>query len=196
VTRLILASVCVAGAVALTPAQTAPDPAGLLSRLTVETYDQAEACGRAGAACAVEPYQLCPAVARQYSVRLATPFSRVAIGVLENLKIGKPGRGMERANANRWGTGIYVLPAERSSAAAGIDSVEIRREALVIQPLTRTVGPIAVTMPDGSSRQLSRGYFSFSPEAFAPGADIVLVLKGTAGEITCAVDRARLRVLR
>jgi hypothetical protein len=196
VTRSILAFVCAAGAVALASAQTGPDAAGILPRLTVETYDQAKACGRDGEACAVEPYRLCPAVSQQYSVRLATPFSRVAVGVLENLKIGKPGRGMERGNANRWGTGVYVLPAERSSAAAGIDSLEIRREALVIQPLTRTVGPIAVTMQDGSSRQLSRGYFSFSPEAFAPGADIVLVFKGTAGEITCPVNRARLQVLR
>jgi hypothetical protein len=104
---------------------------------------------------------------------------------------------MDRGNANRWGTGIYVLPAEGSASAAGIEHVEVRRESLVIQPLTRTVGPIAVAMPDGSSRNLARGYFSFSPEAFAPGVDVTLVLKGTAGATaTCVVDRARLQTLR
>jgi hypothetical protein len=169
---------------------------GVLPRLTPETYDQAKACGRAGADCASTPYLMCPSESAQYSIRIATPFSRVASAVLENLKLGKPGRGMDRSNANRWGMGLYVLPAEGSARAAGIEHVEIRRDGLVIQPKTATVGPIAVKMTDGSSKQLARGYFSFAPENFAPSTDVTLVLKGTAGETTCVIDRARLQKLR
>jgi hypothetical protein len=173
------------------------DASGILPRLTAESHEEAKACGRQGTECAVTPYQVCPSEAARYSVRLATPFSRVALAVFENLKSGRSGRGMDRGNANRWGTGVYVVPTEGSANAAGIDHVEVRRESLVIQPLTRTVGPIAVAMPDGSSKSLARGYFSFSPEAFAPGVDVTLVLKETAGATTsCVVDRTRLQSLR
>jgi hypothetical protein len=184
-------------AVATISSAQSPEATGIFPRLTAETHGEAKACGKQGAECAIAPYEVCPAESSRYSVRLATPFSRVALAVFENLKSGRSGRGMDRGNANRWGTGIYVLPAEGSASAAGIEHVEVRRESLVIQPLTRTVGPIAVAMPDGSSRNLARGYFSFSPEAFAPGVDVTLVLKGTAGATaTCVVDRARLQTLR
>jgi hypothetical protein len=103
---------------------------------------------------------------------------------------------MDRGNANRWGTGVYVLPAEHSAAAAGVQRTEIRREGRVIQPLTTTVGPVTVPMADGSSRQLARGYFAFPPDAFAPSDDLKIVFSGSAGETTCVLDRPRLQALR
>jgi len=169
---------------------------GVIPRLSADAYEQAKLCGRAGAECAVAPYQVCPSESARYSVRIATPFSRVASAVLEGLRSGKPGRGMDRGNANRWGTGIYVLPAERSVSAAGIERIELRRDGRVIQPLTTTVGPIAVPMPDGSSKQLSRGYFAFPPEAFDASEDVSIVFTGSPGESSCILDRARLQTLR
>jgi hypothetical protein len=169
---------------------------GIIPRLSSEAYEQAKLCGRAGEECAVAPYQVCPSERARYSVRVATPFSRVASAVFEGLKSDKPGRGMDRGNANRWGTGIYVLPAERSAGAAGIERLEIRRDGRVIQPLTTTVGPIGVPMPDGSTKQLARGYFAFTPEVFAPSADVTIALTGSSGETKCVVDRSRLAALR
>jgi len=169
---------------------------GIIPRLSPDTYEQAKTCGRSGADCAVAPYQVCPSENTRYSVRIATPFSRVASATLEGVKSGKPGRGMDRENANRWGTGVYVLPAERSASASGIMGLEIRREGRVIEPLTITVGPIAVSMPDGSSKQLARGYFAFPPDAFASASEVALVFSGSPGQTTCVIDRARLAALR
>jgi hypothetical protein len=103
---------------------------------------------------------------------------------------------MDRANANRWGVGVYVLPAERSAEAAGIDRIEIRRDGHIIRPLTTTVGPIAVPMPDGSSRRLDRGYFAYPPETFAPTSDVTIALYGSSGESACVIPRAQLQKLR
>jgi hypothetical protein len=184
------------GLAAIAGAQEPPPAHGVIPRLSAEAYEQAKACGRAGAECATTPYQLCPSESERYQIRIATPFSRVASSMFEGVKAGKPGRVMERSNANRWGTGVYVLPAERSMTAAGIERLEIRREGRAIQPLTTTVGPIAVPMPDGSSRQIARGYFAFPPETFAPSGDITLVLTGSSGQHECLLDRARLETLR
>jgi hypothetical protein len=103
---------------------------------------------------------------------------------------------MDRANANRWGTGVYVLPTARSTEAAGIESIEIRRAGEIIRPLTTTIGPIAVAMPDGSSRRLDRGYFAVPAAAFAPTSDVMLALFGTSGESACRITRAELHKLR
>jgi hypothetical protein len=183
---------------AVLQAQEPPSPTqGIIPRLSVEAYNQAKACGRAGAECATTPYLVCPSLAAQYSIRLATPFSRVASAVLENIKSGKPGRGMDRGNANQWGTGVYVLPAEHSSTAAGIERMEIRRQGQTIQPLTTTVGPISVPGADGSSRPLTRGYFAFDASAFEPSADITLSFVGTSSEtVTCEIERRTLQNLR
>jgi hypothetical protein len=66
----------------------------------------------------------------------------------------------------------------------------------VIQPDTATVAPISATLPDGSTRVLSRGFFAFAPAVFDPSADVTIVFAGRAGETTCTLDRARLRALR
>jgi hypothetical protein len=103
---------------------------------------------------------------------------------------------MERVNANRWGTGIYVYPAATSRNADGIQRLELRREGRVIQPLTATVGPITTIAADGSKKQLTRGYFAFPPDAFAPSADLTLVLVGASGETSCVLDSSRLKAIR
>jgi hypothetical protein len=195
-TLLVIASVLLGSATWSAHQASVDSPSGALPQLGAETFDQAKACGRRGADCAVTPYELCRSERQRYIVKLATPFSRVASSVFEGLASGRSGRGMDRANANRWGTGIYVLPTEGSTDAAGIERLEIRRDSLNIEPRTVTVGPVTVRMPDGRSKQLARGYFSFAPEVFAPTASITLVLKGTAGEITCLVDRTRLLAIR
>jgi hypothetical protein len=173
-----------------------PPEEGIIARLSAEAFEEAKACGRAGAECATAPYLVCPAENARYSIRVATPFSRVASAALDAVQSGRPGRGMDRANANRWGIGVYVLPAERSAEAAGIESVEIRRDGQVIRPLTTTVGPIAVPMPDGSSRRLDRGYFAFPPGTFAPTSDVTMALFGSSGESACIITRGQLEKLR
>jgi hypothetical protein len=170
---------------------------GVIARLTKDTQAQAMECGKAGPECAVQPYQLCPADRpRRYDARLATPFSRVASAAYEAQRTGKRRRAMELAAVNRWGVGIYVLPADRSAEADAIQRVEIRREGKVIAPITTTVGPIAAAMPEGSTKQLARGFFSFPPDAFSPSADVTVVFISAGGEQTCIVDRSRLKSLR
>jgi len=174
-----------------------PSPeGGVIARLSAEAFEEAKACGRAGAECASAPYFVCPSESARYSIRIATPFSRVASAALDAIQSGRPGRGMDRANANRWGVGVYVLPADRSAAAAGIESVEIQRDGQIIRPLTTTVGPIAVPMPDGSSRSLNRGYFAFPPGTFAPTSDVTMALHGSSGETTCLITQEQLQKLR
>ena len=189
-------ALAMASAGVVTPSHQQTGASGIIVPLTAENYERAKACGRAGEQCAVTPYLLCPSESRRYSVRLATPFSRVALAVFESSKNGTSARGMDRANANRWGTGVYVLPAERSVEAAGIERVEIQREGRTVQPLSSTVGAVTVRMPDGSTKQLKRGYFPFSSDAFIPTADLTLVLTGSEGETRCTIDREQLRLLQ
>jgi hypothetical protein len=170
---------------------------GVIVRLTKDTQAQAVRCGQAGAECAVQPYQLCPADRpRRYDARLATPFSRVASAAYDAQRTGKRRRAMELAAANRWGVGIYVVPADRSAEADAIQRVEIRREGKVITPITTTVGPIAATMPNGSTKQLARGFFSFPPDAFSPSADVTVAFISANAEQTCVIDQSRLTSLR
>jgi hypothetical protein len=191
-----LGALCLSASVSVTHRQEPPPASGIIPSLTAEDYEQAKSCGRAGPQCAITPYQVCSSENIHYIVSVATPFSRVATAVLEGMRTGRPGRGMDRGNANRWGTGVYVLPAELSIDAAGIERIEIQRDERTVQPLTTTVGPVAVRMPDGSSKQLTRGYFAFPADAFTPTTDIKLVLSGPGGIATCTVDRPRLRGLR
>jgi hypothetical protein len=171
--------------------------AGILTHLTAADHSQAMACGRSGAECAVVPYQLCPSeIGGRYSAQLATPFSRVAKAAFEGARSGRPVRRMERGAANQWGTGIYVFPAERSVNADAIQRMEIRREGRVIQPLTTTVAPMTATQPHGTAKLLTRGYFGFASEAFAPSADVTIVFIGSSGTTTCTLDREHLQAIR
>lgn len=184
-------------AVAVLAQTTSSDRGGVLTRLTPSTVDEAVACGRSGVECAVNPYALCPDPAGHYSARIATPFSRVASAAFEAQKNGRQGRPMTPAAVNRWGIGIYVFPADKSPQADAIERVEVRSNGKVITPLTSTVGPIAATMIDGSTKQLARGFFTFPPETFSATADVAVVFVGRAsGETTCVLDVARLKQLR
>ena len=169
---------------------------GIIERLTLETHEQAVACGRAGAACAVDPYELCPSRTGRYSARITTPYSRVASGVLEALKKGRRPRPMTPGLATRWGLGVYVFPAEHSINADAIQRVEIRREGHVFRPTTSTVAPFAAEMPDGSRRQLARGFFAFPFGALSPESDATIVFIGAAGDTACTLTRDALRKLR
>ena len=170
-------------------------PRGIIVKLTAETHQEAVACGRAGAACAIAPYELCPEGGR-YAARIATPFSRVASGVFNALRERRRPNPMTFGVATRWGVGIYVLPAERSATADAIESLEIRRDGRVMHPVTSTVAPVQVTRSDGSSATLSRGFFTFSPEIFEPSAGVTVVFVGRAGESTCLLPPDRLTALR
>jgi len=170
---------------------------GIIERLTKDTLAQALACGQSGAECAVSPYQLCPADGpRRYDARIATPFSRVALATFEAGQAGRRGRPMEPAAVNRWGVGIYVFPAGASAEADAIQRVEIRREGKVIQPKTSTGGPIAAQMPDGSTKQLARGFFSFPAEVFNASDEVIVVFISAAAVTTCPLDRSKLKSLR
>jgi hypothetical protein len=172
-------------------------PPGVLPHLTVDTYAEAVACGRKGPDCAVTPYELCPSqVGGRYSARIATPYSRVASAVLDEVRSGKPSRGMDRGAANRWGVGVFVYPAENSAKAEAIQRLEIRREGRIIKPTTSTVGPITIVLSDGSSKQLARGFFAFAADTFVPTTDLDVVFIGAIGEETCRLDRAQLAAMR
>ena len=172
-------------------------PSGVIPRLTTETLDQAVACGRSGAECAVTPYLLCPDANGRYAARIATPFSRVASAVFDAQKSGRQGRPMTPVAVNRWGIGIYVFPAARSANADAIQRLELRREGRVITPLTATVGPIAAQIGDGSTTELARGFFTFPPETFSSSADVTVVFIGrSSGETTCLLERSQLQALR
>lgn len=177
-------------------AQGAPPLAkGVIGRLTAETREEALRCGRAGADCAVRPYELC-AAGQEYAATLITPFSRVAIAAMEAQRDGRPLGRMGAATVNRWGVAISVSPAPHASTPAAIAHVEIRREARTIQPVKVTLGPIATSLPDGSTRQSTRGIFSFSAEDFEPSTDVDIVLSGSSGEAICTLNPARLGALR
>jgi hypothetical protein len=168
---------------------------GIIERLTAETHQQAVACGRGGGECSVIPYELCASDGR-YAARIATPFSRVASAVTDAIKAGRRPNPMTPDAATRWGIGVFVYPAENSAKAEAIQRLEIRRESRTIQPTTATVGPLTVKNANGSTKQLARGFFAFTADAFAPTADITVVFVGSAGETTCVIDRARLGALR
>jgi hypothetical protein len=169
---------------------------GPIERLTPETRELALACGRSGAECAVHRYQLCREGNAHYSLRLITPFSRVAEAAFDSQQTGKPLGRMGPATVNRWGIALSVAPAERSESAAAIKSVEIQRGRILIQPTRSTVGPFTIEVADGSARQLARGFFVFPASAFEPTSDITIVLAGSTGEESCAVNRERLRTLQ
>jgi hypothetical protein len=170
--------------------------AGIIVPLTEASRDEAIACGRAGEECAIAPYRLCPAVSARYAARIATPFSRIANSVLDALRERRRPNPMVTGVANGWGIGIYVSPAALSSEADAIQRVELRRKGTVVRPLTSTVAPISVTGADGSTRELSRGFFAFSADAFDSSDDTTVVFIGRAGESQCTLERSQLKQLR
>jgi hypothetical protein len=168
---------------------------GIIAELTTVTHEQAVACGKMGPACSLAPYELCPSDGR-YAARIVTPFSRVASAVNDAKMAGRRPNAMNPGAATRWGVGIYVYPAENSASADAIQRLELRREGRTVQPTTSTVGPLTVKNPDGSTKQLARGFFAFPPEAFAPTTGVTVLFVGNSGETSCVLDRARLAALR
>jgi len=186
---LVLAVSASAGAQDVTSTQMA---AGIAT-LTAASRQQAVECGNAGVSCAITPYDICPEQSERFSVRLITPFSRVATAALEarvnNQPLGRMGPGA----VNGWGIALAVSPAAGSPAADGIVRVELRRDdTIVIQPKWTIVGPITTVISTGVTRQLSRGFFVFPVDAFAPTSDVQVVLIGQSGETTCTLDRQQL----
>jgi hypothetical protein len=163
--------------------------------LTEEARIEAIACGKAGAECAVIPYLLCPTDPR-YSVRLATPYSRVAFSVYEAERTHRRSRPPTRGGANGWGVGVFVSPASNSEMADSIEKAFIMREDKTIPPTTTTLAPVIVERRPGDKVQLSKAFFAFSPEVFRPGSSLSIVLVGPSGETTCVVDQHHLASLR
>jgi hypothetical protein len=175
---------------------TLPQPAaGVIARLTVETREQAVECGRAGADCAVRPYELCPGDLR-YVATLVTPFSRVASAVLDAERTGRSLSRLGAASVNRWGVAIYVSPLQRSTDPESIARLEIRRAGRVILPMKSTVGVVTVTLSNGSTRPSTRGFFAVPADAFEPSTEVEIAFIGSSTQATCRLDRDRLRALR
>ena len=153
------------------------------------------ACGRSGRDCAVTPYLLCPSELRPYTARVATPFSRVAAAVFEAEQSHSRVIPPETGVVNSWGLGVYVLPGEDADAADGIVTLFLRRGNQIIEPTTSTIAPVAV---DGRSdgKSLSKGFFSFPLDAFAPTSDLMVVFVGRHGDSTCPLNRRMLARLR
>ena len=168
---------------------------GPIQRLTPETREQALACGREGRECALTPYELCQGNA-DYTVRLITPFSRVAEASLDAEEGRRPVGRIGPASVNRWGIALSVAPASRASAAASIGRVTIQRNGDVVQPIEATVGPVTAVSADGTIRAVNRGFFVFPASAFEPSTDVTIVLTGSSGTVSCRLDRRRLSALR
>jgi len=178
-------------------AQSATAPGGGIARLTAATRQEAVDCGNSGASCALVPYDVCPEEAEHYSVRLITPFSRVASAALEARKNAQPLGRMGPGAVNQWGIALSVAPAERSATAEAIQRVEIRRDdGTVIQPRWTTIGPVTTKITGGTTVRLSRGFFVFPVEAFLPTGDIAVVFVGQSSETRCTIDRQQLSTLR
>jgi hypothetical protein len=176
-------------------AETAEFAAGM-QRITMETREEAIRCGHAGSACAVEPYRLCPARNSPFQARLATPFSRVAAYVFEVAANGDRLKPMTPGAANGWGVGIYVFPSDDPTRADAIRHVWLRREGQTIEPLTVTLAPVSPTDRAVPAKPLVKGFFSFPMEAFAPTADVTIVMAGSTEEVSCTLDRRKLSTLR
>lgn len=190
-------SICAGGAAGVAAQSEAVPSAGGIARLTAATRQEAVECGNAGAPCALTPYDVCPQEAPRYSVRLVTPFSRVASAALEAKNNAQPLGRMGPGAVNQWGVALTVAPTPRSAEAEAIRRVEIRRDdGNVIQPKWTTLGPITTMVGDGATRQLSRGFFLFPIETFTPSASLTIVLVGESGETTCRVDQQQLALLR
>ena len=170
--------------------------AGVIASLSNETRAQAIACGRAGAECAVKPYQLCPSSDAPYAAWVATPFSRVASSVFESVQRRQRPRPMDAGAATLWGVGLYVLPPDDVRRAGSIKRVFLRREGKIIEARTSTLAPVTIAGSDGAGREVSKGFFSFPIDAFAPTSDLTVVFVGASGETTCTLDRERLQALR
>jgi len=176
-------------------AETAELAAGI-QRITMDTRADAIRCGHAGFACAVEPYQLCPARNSPFQARLATPFSRVAGYVFEVAATGDRLKPMTPGAANGWGVGIYVFPSDDPTRADAIRHVSLRRGGQTIEPLTVTLAPVSPTDGAAPTKPLAKGFFSFPMEAFAPTADVTIVMAGSTGEVSCTLDGGKLSTLR
>ena len=168
--------------------------AGGIRRLTLETRDEAIRCGETGLACAIEPYRLC--APEKYTAWIASPFSRVALSVAESLGRQDRPRPITPGAANGWGVGVYVSPAADFDSAESIKRVVIQRGSSTIEPETATLSPVTVENATGEKKQLLKGFFGFSLEAFAPTADITIVLIGSTGEVRCRLDQEKLSSLR
>jgi hypothetical protein len=188
-------AVCLAVASAVAQGTVPPPTPGVIARLTVETREQAVECGRAGADCAVRPYELCPGDGR-YVATLVTPFSRVASAVLDAERNGRSLSRLGAASVNRWGVAIYVSPIQHSTDPESIARLEIRRGGRVILPTKTTVGVVTVTLSDGSTRPSTRGFFAVPADVFEPSTDVDIAFIGSSTQATCRLDRDRLRALR
>jgi hypothetical protein len=176
---------------------TPPNPGGgLIATLTNDARAAAIACGRAGAECAVKPYQLCPSPDARYTAWIATPFSRVASSVFESVQRRQRPRPMDAGTATLWGVGVYVLPPDDVRRADSIRRVFLRRGGDIIEAHTTTLAPVTIAGSDGISREVAKGFFSFPIDAFAPTGDLTVVFVSESGETTCTLDSQRLQALR
>jgi len=171
-------------------------PEGPSDRLTQQGRDRAVECGRIGPECAITPYELCGSESGPFTVRMVTPFSRVAEAVVEAEAGRKPLGRMGPAAVNRWGIGLSVYPAQGSVAADSIRQVFIRKDGQLVQPIGATVGPITRQASDGTTQSMTRGFFAFTASAFDGSSAVTIILVGSAGETSCTLDRARLGTLR
>lgn len=169
---------------------------GPIERLTAESRERALECGRAGEACAITPYELCEKESAIYSIRLITPFSRVAKAALEAQQDGRPLGRMGAVTVNRLGIGLSVAPAQHSAAAAAIERVAVQREGRLIQPIRVTVGALTTEAADGTTKKLARGFFLFPAGTFQASSDVRIVLAGPSGQISCTLDRSQLLTLQ
>jgi hypothetical protein len=171
-----------------------PVPAGI-TRVTLESRREAIECGKSGGDC-LAPFRVCPSEHGRYSAWIATPFSRIAFSVFDALRKHERPKPLEAGDANMWGVGIYVYPSEDPDGADAIQRILIRRAGNTVEPTTTTLAPVYVTSTTGIKKELSKGFFAFPADVFAPTSEITIVFIGSAGGVNCSFDRQRLSILR
>jgi hypothetical protein len=92
--------------------------------------------------------------------------------------------------------GVYVMPPDDVRRAESIKRVFLRRAGNIIDAHTSTLAPVTIAGSDGATREVSKGFFSFPIDAFAPTSDLTVVFVSESRETTCTLDSQRLQALR
>jgi hypothetical protein len=164
------------------PASITPPWSKGIQPISRDSYYNAIECGKQGGQnppCVFWDTGLCKN--DQFTLDWYTPYKQIAYEVWQAVSRHQDAPTPSYAAAQRTRVIIGVKPLTMKN---GIESLTVKRGAQTIEPATRS-------LEGGGS-----GRFIFDFAAFAPTADVTLVMKGKTGTVTCAIDRPVLARLR
>jgi hypothetical protein len=179
---VLIASPARAQVKATLPASITPAWSKGIQPISRDSYYNAIECGKQGGqnpSCVFWDTRLCKN--DQFTLDWYTPYKQIAYEVWQAVSHHQEAPTPSYAAAQRTRVIIGVKPLTTKN---GIESLTVKRGAQTIEPATRS-------LEGGGS-----GRFIFDFAAFAPTADVTLVMKGKTGTVTCAIDRAVLARLR